>query len=202
MLKLDGIPVQFLRAGTRLLSVLTLGSVLASTIAVAFGADARTAAPSNLENTVLLFERQGTGLVHALDKNFYGPGNRDDALQATSKGILFDSTDSKDRIGDPVAHLAVCLLAEKARLDRTRRIGERCRSHSLLVTVQRDGFLGVVSFTPDPTRAVFGKCSMDVSIPRMARQIRLAIASADGNVARVPSKITVWSEYPRPPWLE
>lgn len=195
-MKLDDMLVQFLLAGTRSLSVLALVAVLAPAMAAAPGADARTAAPPNLQNPVLLFERHGTGLVHALEKNFYGPGNHDDALQVTSRGILFDPTDSKDHLATPWVTLPFAFWQRRHVLVELGVSAKDAEADSLLVTVQRDGYLNVVGFTPDPAKAVSGTWSTDVLVPRMARQIRLVITSADENVARVPSKITIWSEDP------
>ena len=186
----------FLRVVTPSLSVLALVAALAPAVGVALGADARTAAPPNLQNPVLLFERQGTGLVHALEKNFYGPGNHDDALQVTSKGILFDPTDPKDHLATPWVTLPFAFWQRRHILIELGVSAKDAEADSLLVTVQRDGSLPVVGFTPDPAQAVSGTWSVDVLVPRLAGQIRLVITSADENVARVPSKITIWSEDP------
>jgi hypothetical protein len=186
----------FLCVVTRSLNVLVLGAALAPAVGVALGADARTAAPPNLQNPVLLFERQGAGLVHGLEKNFYGPGNHDDALQVTSKGILFDPTDAKDHLTTPWLTLPFAFWQRRHVLIELGVSTKDAEADSLLVTVQRDGYLDVVGFTPDPAQAVSGTWSVDVLVPRLARQIRLVITSADENVARVPSKITIWSEDP------
>jgi hypothetical protein len=196
MVKVGDLIVQFLLSGTRSLSVLALGAALASAMAFAPGADARTAAPPNLQNPVLLFERQGTGLVHALDKHFYGPGNHDDALQVTSRGILFDPTDAQDHLATPWFTLPFAFWQRRHVVVELGVSAKDAEADSLLVTVQRDGYLNVVGFTPDPAQAVSGTWSVDVLVPRLARQIRLVITSADENVARVPSKIAIWSEDP------
>jgi hypothetical protein len=160
-----------------------------------FALIAQGSAPSDGKpslRAVTLFQKDGKDLVGALQKNFYGPGDREGVIRISGDSIWFQPSDEKDHLATPFLNVSsgIPVGVELKGI-------EHGASKDLVVTLQNGRCEPLAVWRPAQGDLASGAWSKMTEAVATDGKIRLVLNSTGLTAVLLPSRVVVW--YDKPP---